>query len=169
MVRHGTHNRDKQQIYHNLWRKYEWFTKICTRDFARNRENDSDSPKFSPISSKSNSVSYMITSRWYQDVSRPAALQRKPPPCHLLAKAPHYPGQPPEIFEMFCTHPLLSSRNTFSIFTPLKVVFLGGMKVQNIPNMASVPKAHIMHFGHVPSSASWEGSSRKSQSQYHQL
>ena len=46
-------------MYHYLWRKYEWFTKICTRELARNRENNSDSPKFSPISSKSNSVSYM--------------------------------------------------------------------------------------------------------------
>ena len=46
-------------MYHYLWRKYEWFTNICTREFARNRENNSDSPKFSPISSKSNSVLYM--------------------------------------------------------------------------------------------------------------
>ena len=113
-----------------------------------------------------------ITNTWYQDVSRPVALQCRPPPCHLLAKAPHYPGRPPENFEILahilCTRN--SSRNILSIFAPLQVVVsLGGMKVQNMPNMPSMPKKHIMHFWHVPSSASWEGSSHKSQSQYHQL
>ena len=73
------------------------------------------------------------------------ALQCRPPPCHLLAKAPHYPGRPPENFEILahilCTRN--SSRNILSIFAPLQVVVsLGGMKVQNMPNMPSMPKKH---------------------------
>ena len=78
------------------------------------------------------------------------ALQCRPPPCHLLAKAPHYPGRPPEIFEILahilCTRN--STRNILSIFAPLQVVVsLGGMKVQNMPNNRVCQKCILCTFG----------------------